>query len=126
MASLAPPLVHRILLAVLPAFVIGAVVLSTIWGDNGWLRRMELQAELDQANADLRETQRQNARMLREIRVLEQDPVAAERQVAEELEWAREGTRLYRFEDGDGAEGDSTRNEPLHGSGAGTGGLGSP
>lgn len=87
------------LLAVLPAFVIGAVVLSAIWGDNGLIRRLELRAELEQANTDLVQTQRDNQRLLRELHLLEDDPVAIERVVAEELEWAKDGTRIYVFPD---------------------------
>lgn len=94
-----PRLVHRILLAVLPALVIGAVVIVAIWGDNGLLRREDLSEELEQANSDLLELQRDNQRLLRELHLLEEDPVAAERAVAEELGWATEGTTLYRFDD---------------------------
>ena len=74
-------------------------MLSAIWGDNGLVRRLELREELEQANVDLRQTQRDNQRLLRELRLLEDDPIATERIVAEELEWAPEGTTLYRFDD---------------------------
>lgn len=94
-----PRLVHRILLAVLPALVIGAVVVTAIWGDNGLLRRDELAAELKSANAELSAIQKENQRLLRELHLLEEDPVAAERAVADELGWATEGTTLYRFDD---------------------------
>lgn len=93
-----PRLVHRIVLAVLPALVIGAVVITAIWGDNGLLRREELSDELREANAELSDLQRENQRMLRELHALEEDPVAAERAVAEELGWASEHTTVYRFE----------------------------
>lgn len=96
--TLHPPLIHRILLAALPAFVLGAIVLISIWGDNGLIRRMELSEELRGANAELGRTQRENQRMIRQLKVLEQDPVAAERAVAEDLEWAIEDTTIYRFE----------------------------
>jgi cell division protein FtsB len=88
-----------VLLAVLPAFVIGAVVLSAIWGDNGLIRRLELREELERANVELRQTQRDNTRLLRELRLLEDDPIATERVIAEELEWATDGTTLYRFDE---------------------------
>ena len=91
---------HRILLTVLPALVIIAAVVVAIWGDNGALRREELMGELRQANGELSELQRENQRLLRELHTLEEDPVAAERAVAEELGWATEGTVLYRFDDG--------------------------
>lgn len=100
-----PRLVHRILLAVLPALVIGAVVVAAIWGDNGLLRRDELAEELSTANQELSEIQRENQRLLRELHLLEEDPVAAERAVAEELGWSTEGTTLYRFDGGVGFDG---------------------
>ncbi|MFK7930157.1 MAG: septum formation initiator family protein [Myxococcota bacterium] len=93
-----PPLIHRILLAAVPAFVLAAIVLTSIWGDNGLIRRMELTEELEQANTSLRGIQRENQRMQRQIKVLETDPIAAERAVAEDLEWAADGTVIYRFD----------------------------
>lgn len=92
-----PPLVHRILLAVLPAFVIGAVVLSAIWGENGLVRRMELTEELREANAELEAVDLENQRMQRELRLLDEDRVTAERAVASELERGVPGTTIYRF-----------------------------
>lgn len=93
-----PRLVHRVLLAVLPAVALGATAVTTVWGENGLLRRQELSAELRQANHDLSKLQADNQRMLRALHLLEADPVAMERAVAEELGWAKPGTTLYRFE----------------------------
>jgi cell division protein FtsB len=89
----------RLLLAVVPALVIGAVAVSTLWGENGLYARHDLQAELVDAHAELGKIERENQRMLRELRMLERDPVVIERAVADELQWAREGTTLYRFDD---------------------------
>lgn len=72
--------------------------MSTIWGDHGLLRRMELRQELRDDHRALAELQRDNARLYRELKLMERDPVVVERLVAEELQWAREGTVIYTFD----------------------------
>ena len=86
------------LLTLVPAFLIAGVVITAIWGDNGLLRRAELQAELRQANEDLRTIQRENQRLLHHLHLMEQHPIVIEREVVEELEVAPPGTTIYRFE----------------------------
>ncbi|MFT7521238.1 MAG: cell division protein FtsB [Kiritimatiellia bacterium] len=93
-----PPFVHRLLLTLVPAFLIGGVVLTAIWGDNGLVRRAELQTELRTANDDLRAIQKQNQRLLHHLRLMEQDPIVIERAVADELEVAPTGSTIYRFD----------------------------
>ncbi len=92
-----PSLLQRALLALLPALVIASLAASAIWGESGLLARHELRGRLDKANAELAATERENQRLLRELRVMETDPVLMERMVAEELSWAREGDTIYRF-----------------------------
>jgi cell division protein FtsB len=91
------PTVHRVLLAVLPALVLVVIGASAIWGESGLLARNKLQQRLEDANEDLAALERENQRLVRELQVLERDPLALERVIAEELEWAREGTVIYRF-----------------------------
>jgi len=93
-----PSLFQRALLALLPALVIASLAASAIWGESGLLARHELRADLDKANHTLAATERENQRLLRELRLMESDPVLLERVVAEELSWAREGDTLYRFD----------------------------
>jgi cell division protein FtsB len=93
-----PALVHRILLAVLPASLLVSLVVYTVWGDNGLMRRAELHQELRQANQRLITVERENTLLLRDLRVLEEDPIAVERAVAEDLGWGKPGATLYRFE----------------------------
>lgn len=90
---------HRVLLAVIPALLIGAVVVSAIWGDNGLLARYQLQVELESNQAELAALDRENQRLLRELSLIERDPVVVERILADELHWGREGAVLYRFDD---------------------------
>jgi cell division protein FtsB len=91
------PTVHRVLLAVLPALVLVVIGVSAIWGESGLLARNRLQQRLEQANEELAALERENQRLVRELQVLERDPIALERVIAEELEWAQKGTVIYRF-----------------------------
>ena len=91
------PLLQRVLLALLPALVIASLAASAIWGESGLLARHQLRGRLVEANQDLASVERENQRLLRRLRLMEQDPVLLERVVAEELGWGREGTTLYRF-----------------------------
>lgn len=96
-------LLHRVLLVVVPLAITVTVVVSTIWSDHGLLARHQLQGELVQAQAELAEVERENQRLLREIRVMERDPVVLERLVADELRWGRQGDVIYDFGDGESA-----------------------
>ena len=91
------PLARRMLLAALPTMIIAGLVVSTIWGDNGLIQRHRLQAELGDAREHLADLQRDNQQLLRDIRMVDEEPRAAERVVAEELSWGAPGTVLYRF-----------------------------
>ena len=101
-------LLHRVLLVVVPLAITVTVVVSTIWSDHGLLARHQLQVELVHAQAELAEVERENQRLLREIRVMERDPVVLERLVADELRWGREGDVIYDF----GEEGSVDEAEP--------------
>jgi len=79
--------------------VVALVVLSTVWGEHGLVRRYQLQRQLEQANERLATTERENQRLLRELSTMDEDPVVLERIVADELAWGREGSVLYRFEE---------------------------
>ncbi|MCB9674599.1 MAG: hypothetical protein H6737_05740 [Alphaproteobacteria bacterium] len=87
----------RLLLTVLPALLLAAVAASVIWGDNGLLVRHQLDAQLRDAQADLAHLERANERSLRDLRMMESDPVVLERLVADELNWGREDAILVRF-----------------------------
>lgn len=92
------PLLHRLLLSLLPASVLVVVAVSAIWGDSGLLARVALRDRLDRANATVAELDRDNQRILHLLSSMERDPLVMERLVAEELGWARAGSTVYRFE----------------------------
>lgn len=88
---------HRLLFSILPAAVIAIVGVSALWGDSGLFVRESLRAKLASANEDLAALERENQRLVRELKILEEDPLAIERLIAEELELAAPGATLYRF-----------------------------
>jgi hypothetical protein len=92
------PLLHRLLLTLLPATLLVGVVVSAIWGESGLLARGELQARLEEANGRVAELDRDNQRILHLLSSMDRDPLVMERMVADELGWAREGATVYRFE----------------------------
>lgn len=83
----------------LPTTVIAMVGAAAVWGENGLVERHRLEAELVQANAELATLERENQRLLRQLKVGAEDPIAVERLVAEELGWGTPSATLYRFED---------------------------
>jgi hypothetical protein len=88
-------------LAILPALVIGSVAVSAIWGDNGLGTRHKLKAELAEANHQLADLERDNQQRLRDLRLMDEDPLVLERLVADELAWGQLGVVLYRFNSDD-------------------------
>lgn len=93
---------QRALLALLPAMIIAGLAASAVWGESGLLARHQLETRLDRANDELATLERENQRLLRDLRLMDQDPVVLERMVAEELGWGREGATLFRFDDHSG------------------------
>ncbi|MEQ1505265.1 MAG: septum formation initiator family protein [Myxococcota bacterium] len=93
-----PASIQRLFLAFLPAVALAGIGLSTVWGESGLLVRHELGDRLSSGNQDLAAVERENQRLYRELERMEQDPVVIERQIAEELGWARQGTTVYRFD----------------------------
>jgi cell division protein FtsB len=74
-----------------------SVVLSTIWGHNGFITRYQLRQELVQANNQLANIERSNQRFLRQLKLMEKDPLILERMVAEELTRGRTDTVIFQF-----------------------------
>ena len=86
------------MLALLPAMILLSLAVSTLWGDNGLLARQSLSTSLREASDELALIERENQRLLRKMRLMEQDPVVLERMVAEELGWGNEDATIYRFD----------------------------
>lgn len=95
---------HRLVLALLPASIVSFVGVSVIWGDSGLLARHRLADELQRANGELAALDRENQRLIRELQLMEQDPLVLERLVAEELGWGRSDAVIVRFDDADGPD----------------------
>lgn len=91
----------RIVMSVIPALILASIVASTIWGGNGLRARANLRRELSEANERLAALDKENARLLRDLAMLEKDPYVLERAVAEEISYGRPGTTIYRFDSAD-------------------------
>lgn len=87
----------RHLLNLLPALLMAGVVLSTLFGEYGLIRRHMLMRHFAEVHATAEELQQENALLRREIRRIQQSRVALERKAAEELLMAPPGATIYRF-----------------------------
>lgn len=96
---------QRILLTVLPAALILVPAGLAIWSDSGTVERARLQRQLEASRADLAAIERDNARLLRELKLAEEEDAVLERWIAEEIGWTRPGTTLIRFDDDPGTTG---------------------
>lgn len=85
-------------MTVVPFSLTGSVVLMAIFGDHGLVRRHELRQELVHTEARNEMLRIQNAEMVREIELLEQEDKGVKRLAAEALLMAPEGSTIYRFE----------------------------
>lgn len=91
---------RRLLFAVLPALVLAAAASSVVWGDNGLLVRHQIEGQAQDAQRELARLDRENERLLKDLRSMDQDPIVRERLVADELQWGRPDAVLVRFDDG--------------------------
>lgn len=91
-------LLHRHLQSLLFAAILVGGGLFTLFGRGGVARRDALQADLAVSRDELAAIERDNQRLILELSALERDPVVVERAVADEIEYAREGATIYRFE----------------------------
>jgi cell division protein FtsB len=85
------------LFTVIPALVAMAVLAVTLLGQDGLLRRHLLRRQLVRLQAEAGELQRDNELLRREVLRLQQSRTAIEREAAESLLVAGEGTVIYRF-----------------------------
>jgi cell division protein FtsB len=91
-------MLRRLLLGAVPFTVMGAVVLMTIFGDHGLVRRHELRQEMRAVDARVDELRAENVEFQRQIDILEKHPAGVRRLAAEELLMAPPGSTIYRFE----------------------------
>ncbi len=90
---------QRLVMAAVPAALIVAAGVSAIWGPHGVLQGERLRQQKAEVDVKLAQLTLMNQGLLREIRLLDRDQVVLERAVADELGWAKPGTKLYRFKD---------------------------
>ena len=69
-----------------------------VWGDKGMMRQLELKTQLGRADVELADIQRQNQRMLRQLKAIETDSRILERIAGEELNMGVVGARIIRFD----------------------------
>ena len=97
-SSLTSTLLRRLLLGAVPFTVMGAVVLMTVFGDHGLVRRHELRQEKRAVDARVDELRAENVQLRRQIDIMEKHPAGVRRLAAEELLMAPPGSTIYRFE----------------------------
>ena len=88
------------LLVGIPTMLILLVAASVLLGGDGVLKRYRLETDLLAAQSELADIQRENQRMQREIRLMDDDPRMIERRAAEVLSWGSADATLYRFQSG--------------------------
>lgn len=89
----------RIMLSWLPAVFIVGLAGVAIWGESGLMVRDRLEVQLAASLEERAAMDRDNRRLLRELRTMEEDDVVLERVVAEELGLVQPGSTLVRFHD---------------------------
>lgn len=88
---------QRAILSLLPAVLLLSFAASAVWGDSGLLARERLAERLVASNAELARIERENQRLLRDLRLMDRDPAVLERLIADEIGWSTEGTLIVRF-----------------------------
>jgi|JI6StandDraft_1071083.scaffolds.fasta_scaffold964921_1 cell division protein FtsB len=89
----------NILYRAVPSALLIGLVLASAHGGDSILRYWELRQTATESLDAWAQQERQNTRMLLQIRQLDSDPVNVERLIAEELGMAREGATLYHFDE---------------------------
>ena len=80
------------------AFIAAVVALAIADGDSGVSTWLRLRQEISISGGRIEALQRETTRLQSEIEALEQDPFALEQAIREELELARPGEVVVRFE----------------------------
>jgi cell division protein FtsB len=102
--TLPPPIpsmdlrLQRLLLTVVPAFLVVGLVYAAIAGDDGLYRRHRMQVDLERVQRRLVAVEAENARLAREVGQLRGDEATVRGAIAEELLLVPEGSTVYRFQ----------------------------
>lgn len=96
-----PRRLQAILFRVVPTVALVGLATYSVFGDHGFLELLERRREAEAARAELVRVEKSNEQLLLRIRQVQDDPVALERLVADELGLVRPGGALYVFVDED-------------------------
>ena len=88
---------------VLPTLFLFGIAWGTIFGRHGYQEWLAREREAEALRQQVLAVDDENERLLLRIRQVQDDPVALERLVADELRLARPGATLYEFDDGGAA-----------------------
>jgi len=91
-------LVRRIVWNLLPAVMVIGMIYLAIFGEDGLLAQRRIEKDLARTERRLDEVRAENARLSREVKALQSDPVTRERAAAEEILLVPPGSTVYRLE----------------------------
>lgn len=97
------PIGQWLVFKAVPRIIVVVLIYLTIFGPSGMIRRHRMVADLDKVKQHLEERQAENALLVREIQLLNEDKLAVERKITEELLLVPPSSTLYRFDDNLGA-----------------------
>ncbi|MFZ5480060.1 MAG: FtsB family cell division protein [Myxococcota bacterium] len=89
---------QKLVLTVVPAFLVVGLVYAAIAGDDGLVRRHRMQVDLERVQRKLEALEAENARLAREVGRLREDEATVRRAIAEELLLVPADSTVYRFE----------------------------
>jgi len=97
-SSLVPgAILRRLVWNVLPVGLVLLAVQLVFLGEDGLLKRHQVKQRLYTTQAKVEQAEAENATLRTRLRMLKTDPVFVEREVAERLFAAPEGSTIYRF-----------------------------
>jgi len=92
------PLIHRLVLNILPLTFIVLAIGYTLAGKEGILNRSVLKQQLYVTQDRVKGLEQDNDRLRADIRALREDPDAVKRLAAERLRIAEPGSTIYTFD----------------------------
>lgn len=71
------------------------LIFQFIWGDNGFLRYLELKRMQERLQGQAAEVRQENVRLSREIRLLKESPFYIEKVIRSEMHYVQPGEIVY-------------------------------
>lgn len=72
----------------------------SVWGERGWLDLRKVRQQESRLREQIRDLEKENRRLLREVTALREDPYAVERIAREELGLVKPGEVVYELKSG--------------------------